>query len=150
MSTTILLKVLLERAIWRLQLAKAFMVQQLTDSGGVLKEHGGDVSTMKLPCSSIESLSSYSRDSASLNSLAQRFSIARGSSWKIKVVSRSRSRTTQCGLEGRGSDSIENDEVCTIISSGFCLGKGFAEGFSTQGVAKVEFPSYLCRFPIGE
>ena len=40
--------------IRRLQLAKAFMVQRVPDSGGVLKEHGGDVSTMKLPCSSIE------------------------------------------------------------------------------------------------
>ena len=49
MSTTILLNVLLERAR-RLQLAKAFVVQQAANSGGVLKEHGGDVSMMKLPC----------------------------------------------------------------------------------------------------
>ena len=64
-----------------------FVVQQVADSGGVLKEHGGDVSTMKLPRSLIESFSSHSRDSASLNSLAQGFSITKGSSWKIAVVS---------------------------------------------------------------
>ena len=56
-------------------------------SGGVLWEHGGDVSTMKLPCSSIELFSSNSRISVSLDSLAQEFSISRGSSWKIMVVS---------------------------------------------------------------
>ena len=67
---------------------KAFMVQQVADSREVLKEHGGGDSKMKLPCSSIEPLSSHSRDSASINSLAQWFSIVRGSSWKIKVVSR--------------------------------------------------------------
>src|SRR6185503_4495863 len=100
MSTTILLNVLLERVLSRLQLAKAFVVQQAADSGGVLKEHGGGVSRMKLPCSSMESFSSHSRDSASLDSLAQWFSITRGSSWKIKVLSQSSSRTTQCGLVG--------------------------------------------------
>ena len=65
------------------------MVQRVPDSGGVLKEHGGDVSTMKLPCSSIELLSSNSRVSDSMDSLAQEFSISRDSSWKIVVVSRS-------------------------------------------------------------
>ena len=64
-----------------------FVVQQVADSGGVLKEHGGDVSMMKLPCSFIESFSSHSIGSASLDSLTQRCSIARGSSWKIKGVS---------------------------------------------------------------
>ena len=68
---------------------KAFVVQQAADSGGVLKEHGGGVSRMKLPCSSMESFSSHSRDSASLNSLAQRFFASRGSSWTIMAVSRS-------------------------------------------------------------
>ena len=43
---------------------KAFVVQRVADSGGVLKEHGGDVSTMKLPCSSIELFSLNSRVSA--------------------------------------------------------------------------------------
>ena len=71
-----------------LQLAKAFVAQQVADSGGMLKEHGGGDSKMKLSCSSIEPLSSHSRDSASINSLAQWFSIVIGSSWKIKVVSR--------------------------------------------------------------
>jgi len=49
MSTTILLNVLLERILRRLQLAKAFVVQQAGDSGGVLKEHAGGISRMKLP-----------------------------------------------------------------------------------------------------
>ena len=47
-----------------LQLAKAFVAQQVADSGGMLKEHGGGDSKMKLPCSSIEPLSLHSRDSA--------------------------------------------------------------------------------------
>ena len=68
---------------------KAFVVQQAVDSGGVLIEHGGGDSRMKMSCSFIEPFSSHSRDSASLDSIAQRFSIARGSSWKIMVVSRS-------------------------------------------------------------
>ena len=68
---------------------KVFVAQQMVGSGGMLKEHGGGVPRMKPRCSSMESFSSHSTDSASLNSLAQGFSITRGSSWKIEVVSRS-------------------------------------------------------------
>ena len=46
------------------------MVQRVPDSGGVLKEHGGGVSRMKLPCSPIELFSLNSRVSALLDSLA--------------------------------------------------------------------------------
>ena len=65
---------------------KAFVAQQVADSGEVLKEHGFGDSRMKLPCSSIEPFSSHSRDSASADSLAQGFSVSRGSSWKIMAV----------------------------------------------------------------
>ena len=130
---------MLERTLRRLQLARAFMVQWVPDSGGVLKEHGGGVSRIKLSCSSIESFPSNSRVSASLDSLAQGFSILGGSSWKIKVASRLWSRTTQCGLERGGSNSIEDDEGCLcIFSSGFYLGQGFALGFCNQGVQKSD------------
>ena len=113
--------------------------------------HGDSNSRIKLPCSSIESFPSDSRVSASLDSLAQIYPITRGSSWKIMVVPRSWLRTTKCGLEGRGSNSIEYDEVCSsiIFLNKFCLGQGFAEGFSKEGVVKVIFPSYSCRFPRG-
>jgi hypothetical protein len=57
-----------------------------------------------------KNLFSDSRVSASLDSMAHRFSISRDSSRKITVVSRSSSRTTYWRPVGRGLNLIEDDE----------------------------------------
>ena len=85
------------------------------------------------------------------DSVAQEFSISRDSSWKIMVVSWSWSRTTQCELGRKGSNSIVDDEIWSCISSSrFCLGQGYAVGFSKQGEAEVFSPSFSWRLPRGE
>ena len=65
----------------------AFVVRSVASSGRMLYGHGDGDSRMKLPCPSTESSHSDSRVSASMDSLTQGFSISRGSTWKIMVVS---------------------------------------------------------------
>ena len=79
----------------------------MPDSGEILKEHGScGISRVKFPCSSKESFSLDSKVGAPPDSMAPGVSISRDSSWEIAVESRSWSRTTFSGPEGRGSNSI--------------------------------------------
>jgi len=71
MSTTILLNILLERGLRRLQIAKVFVEQGVADTGWMLYGHGDGDSRMKLPWPSTKSSPSESRISTSLDSLAQ-------------------------------------------------------------------------------
>ena len=81
--------------------------QSVTDSGEALNKHGScGISRMKLPCSSKESFCLDSKVGAPSDSMAPGVSVSRDSSWEIAVESRSWSRTTLSGLEGRGSNSI--------------------------------------------
>jgi len=81
--------------------------QSMADSGEAFNKHGScGISRIKLPCSSKESFCLDSKVGTPSDSMAPGVSISRDSSWEIAVESRSWSRTTFSGPEGRGSNSI--------------------------------------------